>query len=151
MRYNKDARCLPESVVDENIPSGSQVSRRFFHDELGRLYQVTDMQLVKYGQGVHGFDDYSSPTDFNAHDRTSYRYNEVDRLIYIGFGGGGSINYKYDPVGNVTEMKDPEGNITKYEYFRDNLLHKAIFERSGQSDRVFEYSYDAIGRPATIT
>ena len=35
--------------------------------------------------------------------------------------------------------------------FRDNLLRRAIFERPSQADRVFTYSYDAIGRPETIT
>ena len=152
--YQNDGRCLPWKVFDRNLSGPAQESRIFKHDSLRRLVEVADFQLSKYGQSVYGFDYYSSSDSESAEaapDITKYSYDEIDRLTKIQFHDGKNIAYSYDAVGNVTEMEDPEGKVTKYEYFRDNLLHKAIFERSGQSDRVFEYSYDSVGRPTTIT
>jgi len=144
-----DNRCLLTQVAsgdpDANDPLSLNVAREvrsFLYDELGRLVISAQDRDSRYNESVHGIDKYVE----NQNNVRFYIYDELDRLEELTYEDGRTAFWEYDAEGNVSKMTDPEGKVTRYEYFRDNLLHRVIIERSGQADRVFTYSYDAAGR-----
>jgi len=148
-RMSFDNRCLLTQVAsgdpDANDPLSLDVAREvrsFLYDELGRLVISAQDRDSRYNESVHGIDKYVE----NQNNVRFYIYDELDRLEELTYEDGRTAFWEYDAEGNVSKMTDPEGKVTRYEYFRDNLLHRVIIERSGQADRVFTYSYDAAGR-----
>ena len=129
--------------------------REFVYDELGRLIQVKQKNGTgsRYTvspnpdpnklQARFGFAHYQTPV---ADEVRSYEYNSLDRLTKITYPDATTTEYLYDFEGRVTSVKDPNGNFTLYEYYNDDRLYKVTLQRSGFSDLVFTYSYDAAGR-----
>ena len=126
--------------------------RTFVYDELGRLTQVKQ----KTGTDSKYYDPASPqlPARFGlsryqstaVEEIRSYEYNSLDRLTKITYPDATTTEYLYDFEGRVTSVKDPNGNFTLYEYYNDDRLYKVTLQRSGFSDLVFTYSYDAAGR-----
>ena len=121
------------------------------------MVQSTQTKESKYGKAVLGVDLFG-----DAKEDWLNTYDELDRVVGRRLRTDGDpmgandkvMSYEYDPEGNVTKMTESvsvtasvtEGKVTRYEYYRDNLLHKMILERAGESDGVFTYSYDPAGR-----
>ena len=115
----------------------------FAYDELDRPISATVGNRygtdIPYGQGVF------------AH-LTRYRFDQLDRVTHIDYPNGASVAYQYDEEGNVLQIQDQISNrTTAYNYYNDGRLHQVTYQRPGQDDQVFTYTYDAAGRPYTIT
>lgn len=135
-------------------------NRTFVYDELGRLTQVKQ----KTGVDSKYFDPAINPPSepvtnplparfgtaryqtTAVEEIRSYEYNSLDRLTKITYPDATTTEYLYDFEGRVTSVKDPNGNFTLYEYYNDDRLYKVTLQRTGFTNLVFEYSYDAAGR-----
>ncbi|MCU7835197.1 MAG: DUF1566 domain-containing protein [gamma proteobacterium symbiont of Taylorina sp.] len=85
---------------------------------------------------------------------TTYTYDNAGNILSRNESDGGSINYTtdyvYDASDNLTQTTDPKGNITSYSY--DNLNRKTQESYTvGGVPHSRSYSYDAMGRLATVT
>lgn len=88
----------------------------------------------------------------------SYLYDGVDRIELVTFEDGSTIDYDYNDADNVVTVTEtasattgsPDPRVTEYAYWDDGLLKTVTIKRTGQSDRVFTYHYDSIGRMERI-
>ena len=137
--FRNNDRCFLEEVFNVSETGELESERYSEYDELGRLIRQTDYRNGIYGKAVLGFDAYGEAG-------RSFLYDKLDRLVEIVYEDESSATWAYDPEGNITRFTGPDGKVTKFEYYRDNLLHKAIIERGGVDVGEFVYSYDPAGR-----
>ncbi|MFN7875397.1 MAG: hypothetical protein ACK5PB_08770, partial [Pirellula sp.] len=65
-------------------------------------------------------------------------YDGLWRPITTVESGGGTTSYKYNPAGQITELKDPNNNITKWVY--DSMGRVATEEQVGNASRQWKYT-----------
>jgi len=78
--------------------------------------------------------------------RSTYSYDENNRLVSITKNSKSNIAYTYDAVGNVTSVTDPSGFMTTYTYDKSSRMASVTF--NGKSTT---YAYDENGNRASVT
>lgn len=149
--YTRDSLCR---LTEVEVKDGSDLldeKNEFSYDELGRLVKITQTHGARYNKARFGISRYGE-----AGEDRLFEYDSLDRLIKVTFPLDDypgetppnlpSIQYAYDPEGNLISMTDVAGNVTEYTYYNDNRLHQVIVKRDQEDDRVFEYFYDDSGR-----
>lgn len=86
---------------------------------------------------------------------TTWTYDAVNRLKSVTRPGGITTSYGYDAAGNLTRATDGNGNTTTYTTnawgLPESTIEPATAQTPNAADRTFTQSYDAAGRPATLT
>jgi RHS repeat-associated protein len=77
---------------------------------------------------------------------TDYTYDGLNRLTRI-CGPEGTITYKYDANGNLTELRDADNKTTSFEYDFDNRMVKKIYA----DEKFVSYTYYPWGLIETVT
>ncbi|MFN8534452.1 MAG: FG-GAP-like repeat-containing protein [Dehalococcoidia bacterium] len=81
-----------------------------------------------------------------------YAYDSLGRLIRIADGAGTTLtSYLYDPVGRVTETDHANGARSTFEYDAAGQISRVIHGGPGGELGRFEYQYDSLSRPVTVT
>lgn len=128
---------------------------RQLHDALGR--HVGHAYSVQGGMGgetqsiVRGFefDDtfrLVSSSDA-AGNRTTYRYDALDRQVGLVYGDGTAAHVEYDGNGNVVHVVDQNGTETVNQYDAANRLVERRHRVAAATEPVVErFEYDPVGR-----
>lgn len=105
---------------------------QYAYDALGNRLVMTDTHSASSGQGV---------------GVTTYEYDDLYRLITVTNPFTGVVGYRYDRVGNRTQLIYPDMRAVIYTYDEDNrLIHVDDWEEG-----ITSYEYDAAGRLITTT
>lgn len=141
-------------TVMESVPA--QVVTIYVYDELNRLTKV----MQAYGTSTEAVTEYQ----YDAHDNltmvkdaegksTTYRYDDLGRLLEIHSPDTGITVYTYDESGNVKSKTDAKGVTVSYDY--DALSRVTGIDFPDEPD--IEYRYDETtalngrGRLTTVT
>jgi RHS repeat-associated protein len=125
---------------------------------LGQLVKVTEdptSSLSGYTHtGTDAVTDYTYDTLSNltgvsmpysgGNQTRSFSYSSLSRLLSASNPESGTINYQYDPNGNLTEKEDARGVTTEYTY--DELNRPTLREYSDSTPDV-TYTYDSASVP----
>ena len=79
--------------------------------------------------------------------KTTWTYDDLNRLISVTDAFSKTIGYGYDDVGNRTELRYQDGKSVAYTYDDNNQLIKV----TDWDEQNTEYSYDDAGRLSTIS
>ncbi len=123
-------------------------------DGLGQLWKEVspDRGTTTYGYTASGFRN--AMTRANGLS-AGYGYDDIGRLTSISAGGQTRM-FGYDTCtyghGRLCTIVDPSGTLT-YTYTREGQIasHQVAHAPSHGGLTFFSYTYDALGRPATIT
>lgn len=134
------------------------------YDEFGNLIEATDpVTSIKYELRPDG-----RPMLATAHGAviTKYAYDEFERLSKYTDPSLGTIIYRYDRSGNLSEKIDGNGKSIKYTYDSNDYITKVtapelyinytynkygdIIEKSSSNGTKKTTTYDTFGRPLTI-
>jgi RHS repeat-associated protein len=123
-------------------------------DGFGQLWKEVspDRGTTTYGYTASGFRN--AMTRANGLSE-SYGYDDIGRLTSIS-AGGQSQAFGYDACtyghGRLCTLVDPSGTLT-YTYTREGQIasHQVAHAPVHGGTTSFSYTYDALGRPATIT
>ena len=141
--------------VNKTIDANGNITT-YTYDQLNRLISKT------YGYSINGVDyDYDEIGNIvkiihndGIGDITYYQYDDLNRLISIKVDYGGSfnktINYTYDPVGNVDSMKYPDGHQIFYTYDAVNQQISSMEINPPSPLLLTLYKYDGTGRITQI-
>ncbi|HXK59405.1 MAG TPA: Ig-like domain-containing protein [Acidobacteriota bacterium] len=138
----------------EEVRYPGQMVRRYRYDEADRLTALRN----EIGPGhseefVYGYDANSNRVgeirlvDGEVRRELSYGYDELDRLIRADYGGGSSVEYSYDAVGNrQTETgQDPSGRAVSRTYTYNEANELTAVTDELHASRSLLISYDANG------
>lgn len=102
-----------------------RIARSFDYDDDFRLYAYTDA----------------------AENRTTYRYDALDRQIGVEYPDGSSVHAGYDAAGNIVTVVDQNGTEASAHYDAANRLIERRSRPAG-TDRpeVERFEYDGVGR-----
>lgn len=105
-----------DRITKREFPSGESLTYTY---EGNKLKSVTDKQKRRF----------------------EFFFNERMELENLTYPGGISRNWKYDPLGRVTESRDVKGNVTRYRY---DILNR-ITRLEEPDGNVHHFQYDASG------
>jgi YD repeat-containing protein len=135
--------------------TGSGLEVRQLHDALGRrvghAYSVQGVMDGETQAIVRGFefDDtfrLVSSSDA-AGNRTTYRYDALDRQVGVVYADGTAAQAEYDANGNVVRVVDQNGTETVNRFDASNRLVERPHRLAGASETVVEqFEYDPVGR-----
>ena len=103
---------------------GESIVRRFEFDDGFRLVAATDA----------------------AGNRTSFRYDALDRQVGVVYADGTSAQIEYDGNGNVVRAVDQNGTETINSFDAANRLVERRHRGSNENETVERFEYDAVGR-----
>jgi RHS repeat-associated protein len=155
-------------VVDAN---GN--STIYGYDDAGRLESITDPQLGQMTRTYDAMSRVQSETDALGRT-TEYEYNDMDKVVKIKYpeaspgAGRLEVNYVYDAVGNLEEIKDTANHVTQYTYDGDrrvivtndplqNLVltdydvHDNLSKLLDTNGNLYEFDYDYHDRLKSIS
>lgn len=142
LRYD-NAGNITEIVT--NSISGSQQSRwRYEYDANGRLIRYANPEMANNVWWQFSYDGNDNLTSVITPDnqRTTYHYNEGNRLIRIEHPDGAVEQFEYDGVGNITLYIAPNGLQSEYQYDqKDRLTSRTDTATTGET-LVYLYEYD---------
>ncbi|MBI3241766.1 MAG: N-acetylmuramoyl-L-alanine amidase [Chloroflexi bacterium] len=150
-RYEYDALSRMTGITDGNTNTTRQE-----YDALGRLAAViqnyrpggpTDQQTnvtTRYTYDAVG--NLKTSTDAKG-AKTSFDYDEVDRLTQKIDSLTGVWKYEYDAVGNLTAFTNPRNARTEYTY--DALDRPTLMRDALSGER--KADYDAVGNITSVT
>ncbi len=96
---------------------------------------------------------YDSRGNMTSNGRSSFRWDNQNRLVQVIFPDGEGVRYAYDALGRriskTTFNAQGQGKHTTYDEYEDNTW-KVERERN-QDGAVVAYTYDLEGCPLTIT
>lgn len=134
------------------------------YDELGNVIESSDpVSSVKYTLRPDG-----KPLEVVAHGSvsTKYEYDNFDRLVKYTDPSLGTIIYKYDTSGNLSEQIDGNNKHIKYVYNSNDFLtnittpelsidytynkYGDVIDESCSNGTKTSTTYDKFGRPLTI-
>ncbi|MFN2406884.1 MAG: DUF6531 domain-containing protein [Pyrinomonadaceae bacterium] len=117
-------------VGDDGDGSAARILRRFEYDDAYRLTAHTE----------------------GAGNRTTYRYDALDRQVGIVYPDGTEATAEYDANGNVVRSVDPRGTELRLQYDQGDRLVERRSRLAG-SDAVEResFEYDALGRLVRVT
>jgi len=126
----------------------------YARDGFGQLWKEAspDRGTTTYGYTASGFRNAMTRANGLAE---SYGYDDIGRLTSIS-AGGQTETFGYDTctygLGRLCKIVDPTGTLT-YTYTREGRTasHQIAHAASHGGTTYFSYTYDALGRPATIT
>ncbi len=141
-------------TIMEAVPA--QVATVYVYDALNRLTKV----MQAYGTSTEAITEYQ----YDAHDNltvvkdaegkiTSYKYDDLGRLLEINSPDTGITAYTYDESGNVKTKTDARGVTVSYDYDALSRLTRIDFP----ADTDITYNYDEAaashgrGRLTTVT
>jgi YD repeat-containing protein len=136
------------AVVRHVRPSGMEV--RLLHDGLGRRvgHVLSAEGAESIARRLEFDDNYRliAYTD-GAGNRTSYRYDALDRQTGITYPDGTEATAEYDSKGNVVRTVDPAGTETVIRYDAgDRLVERRTRTAGAEAEEIEVFEYDAIGR-----
>jgi YD repeat-containing protein len=73
--------------------------------------------------------------------KTSFTYDEMNRLVKKIDSLGAITQFGYDGAGNRVKMVDPKETVWAYEYYPNNLLKKAQLTGADKSTYFAEYTF----------
>jgi RHS repeat-associated protein len=134
VKYTYSARDLLESVTN-----GRNQQRQFKYDAAGRLTSWTDPDgTVSYTYDGNG--NVLTVTDANG--TITREYDPLNRITKYTDQQGNTLQYEYDPVGNLITLIYPDGKQVHYEYNSANQLITV----TDWAERETRYSYDPNAR-----
>jgi RHS repeat-associated protein len=124
-------------------------------DEVVRLTRPDGTVLVsQYDRNGNKLEEHleeaivhESGTSVVEHNRTSFRYDALDRLVETIDAQGNVTRFAHDAVGNRISVTDPEGGTTRFEYDGLNRLLRTI----DPNGAVIRNEYDPRGRLVATT
>ncbi len=122
-------------------------------DSQGRMISLTQTISGSVKSLAWTYTPFSLPesqTDAEG-NRTTYRYDTMNRLSSISNSQGGETDYAYDAGGRRIKTRLPNGLTTYYSWDNNNQLAAQV-TRNSQNAVVaaFSYTYDAAGRRASM-
>jgi len=157
-------------LVRKEYPDGSWVA--YEYDDAGNTISATDKhgriemeynvrnQLTKITYPTGQFFNYSYDSGGRLIKREdqdgnvlNYEYDDTGRLVRI-FDNNNSdiVHYEYDKVGRISKKILDNGAYTTYEYdAAGRILHLVNYNASGSVLSRFDYTYDPVGNPVSIT
>ncbi|MFA6011333.1 MAG: RHS repeat-associated core domain-containing protein [Desulfobacteraceae bacterium] len=149
------------------VVSGMSYSRSYSHDELGRIWKITNensharqSEFDAGGRKVTEKDALNNTTTYTFDSNgniltktdaighvTTYTYDELDRMIKRKDHLNNTVEYTYDAEGHMASMKDPKGNVTRYEYDAAGRLSKV----TDAANQITSATYDAAGNLKTLS
>ena len=126
--------------VRQYYSSTSYCQTNYTYDQLGNLLSVTD---ANGNRTTYKYDDLNRVITTNYPDGTSQNttYDNVSNLIANTNPMGRTINYTYDSLNRLTQVKYPDGSTVNYTYDANGNCLNEI----GASASSF-YAYDARNR-----
>lgn len=148
-KYEYDKRDRVSKLTDPK-----NLATTYAWDGFGQLWKEIspDRGTTTYGYTASGFRNAMTRANGFAE---SYAYDDIGRLTSIS-SGGQIETFGYDTctygLGRLCKIVDPTGTLT-YTYTREAQIasHQIAHAASHGGTTYFSYTYDALGRPATIT
>ncbi len=148
-KYEYDKADRITKVTDPKL-----LATTYAYDGFGQLWHETspDSGTTTYAYTSSGFRNLMTRADGIA---TGYAYDDIGRLTSIS-AGGKTQTFAYDACtsgkGRVCTIVDPTGTLT-YTYTKEGRIasHEIVHAPVHGGLTYFSYTYDAMGRPATIT
>ena len=148
-KYSYDAYSQETS---ETLPDGQK--EYFDYDIYGRVTEQIDFdgQVVQYQYDAYDrpiTETYFASVAAASADHVSYvitmTYDALGRILTETDSRGGTTSYAYNSLGQTTQIVSPAGTLN-YEY---DPVTRLVSEVSTSSTQI-QYTYDALGRLATI-
>ena len=157
-------------LIRKDYPDGSWVA--YEYDDAGNMISATDEngkiemeynalnQLTKITYPSGHFFEYSYDAGGRLIKRVdqdgyvlNYQYDDTGRLVRLSDKNDTDIvRYEYDKVGRVSKKILGNGDYTTYEYdAAGRILHLVNYNASGKVISRFDYTYDPVGNPISIT
>ena len=124
-----------ELNVKKQLTNGRGQNRKYFYDVLGRITScVSEEDSVGYTYDANG----NVLTVTGSNGVITRAYDALNRVISYTDTYGYTINYTYDPVGNLTQIVYPDNTAVNYAYdANNNLISVTDWE-----NRITSYTYD---------
>lgn len=126
------------------MTDGNTAVTEYSYDDLNRLLTASylaDEETVTYSYDALG----NRLAMQDGVGTTNYTYDDLYRLITVTNPFDAEVGYRYDRVGNRTQLIYPDGKVVSYTYDDDNRL----IEVEDGEEGLTSYSYDAAGRLTT--
>ena len=152
-RLEREVNPIGDSWVYGYDAVGNLTSRRDGNDALTAYSYYADDQLhqVTYPDGSfvrHEYDgNHNQVKMTDSLGVSTWRFDELDRLVAANDALNRSLAYAYDPVGNRTQVTYPDQRSVKLAYFANDWLQSVTDPDGG----VTGYVRDGDGQPTTIT
>lgn len=141
-------RCLPLNPGGRLQPKPLSRVTLYEYDALDRL---TAPDLTVTAIGYNSRDDVEEVTDAGG-ARTTYRLDDLGRVVHEDSPDLGIAGFEYDPAGNLVSRTDARGATVSYVY---DALNRLIAEHYPEPALDVTYSYDqgtnGIGRLTGVT
>jgi RHS repeat-associated protein len=127
---------------------GSSV--KFDEDAVDNLVRRRDPlgNILSYSYDSDG--NRTGAVDQNGNSFT-YQYDGANNQIATIFSDGSTYSRTYDFRGHVLTATNPAGNISRYTYDKAGQLTKMVFGDGRPDATTLSYTFDAVGRPKTLT
>lgn len=135
-----------DRLIEKRYPDGS--TERFEYDAGNHITRrvLPDGKYINTTQ-----DGFGRPTghDLNGEGVESFTYDAAGRITQA-VNLWGAVAYSYDGDGRVSEILSEGGHAVRYRYDDLGNRTEVSTQLSGQPEHVTAYSYDALNRLATI-
>jgi RHS repeat-associated protein len=136
------------------VTDPKNLATTYAYDGFGQLWKETspDRGATTFAYAASGL---RSTMTRATNVATTYGYDDIGRLLTIA-AGGKTETFGYDACtygkGRLCTVTDPTGTLS-YTYTKEGLVasHQIAHAAVHGGTTYFSYSYDAMGRPATIT
>jgi YD repeat-containing protein len=85
---------------------------------------------------------------------TRYAYDENGNMLTEALPNGETESWTYNQFGQVATQTDPDGNVATYTHYTSGINaekeEQVVYTSSGKTTKTVTYTYDDMGRQATI-
>lgn len=133
---------LGRKIEESNGP----ITYSYRYDKLGRMVEFQNHALAKSLKYEYDMVGNKTAQVNGEGERSTYRFDALNRLLEIKDVNGGVSKFEYDRMGNRTKLVYPNGVYTAYTYDSAyRLLEMGHFGKDNSLLGAFRYTYDKVG------
>ena len=146
-------------VTSVTLPNGN--TTHYYYNDQGELFALGENTIIigdEFIQDILPTIAYNEKSEISSREygnnlTTTYNYNNTNfRLLQIKTGNKQDLNYTYDSIGNIIQIKDSiHSRIYSMGYDSLDRLINTVMTATGANGFNYTYTYDPIGNLMNMT